>query len=292
MYLIKGKPLEVTDYSAKIQVDDFEDICPITRTNVISYYTSNGEDKLDIVSYKASEAALLLNRAETIDEDGDKTYRWNSLDDEFAYRKFAETWKPIYKNVESIGDPLRFTEVSTVLNTGNKFITSMFLNGSSKDVQLFEYNRHLALLDIVYNCFKELNMEFKGDTSYSQTKNQKIWGNSTHSCIEYVTAFGSYIFTNTYKNTQTKITGKLEDLIKRYNEDKRNIESIIKLKYTEHFGSIDESKFNFSALLATLRTCLNTVSKIEYKSKSYSEYNSSKRLLNEAISLIENSYKV
>jgi len=155
LYLIDDKCIEITEYSSKVQVDSFDNIRPVTRNTVINYYTSNGEDKLEVQDYIIQKEKLLLAK---IYEDED-TCKWNSLEEEFTYRKFIESWKPVYKNIEVIGDPIRFSVINTILDTGNPFINSSFINGTSKDVTLFEYNRPSALLNIVSNCFTELQMK-------------------------------------------------------------------------------------------------------------------------------------
>ena len=51
IYSIDGKIIELASYSNKVQVDNFDNIRPITRNQIISYYTSNGEDVLSIDKY-------------------------------------------------------------------------------------------------------------------------------------------------------------------------------------------------------------------------------------------------
>jgi len=288
LYLIDDKCVEIKEYTSKVQVDSFDNIKPITRNTIVNYYTTNGEDRLEVVDYNLQKEKLLLAK---VYEDKD-TCKWTSLEEEFAYRKFIASWKAVFKDIEVIGDPIRFSVINTILDTGNLFINSSFINGTSKDVTLFEYNRPSALLSIVSNCFTELGMVRQGDISYGATKNQKIWGNSTHSCIQYVTAFGTYIFSKTYESNVYIQKGELSKLIAQYETDKSNIENIIKSKYREHFGYIDEKKFNFVLLLDLLRTSKRNLTNVQPKQSTYSDYRSALAKLNEGITLLESSYEV
>jgi len=284
IYLIDGKIFEVHNYNGMFQVKDIKNIIPITRTTVVNYYTSNGDDKLSVKLYKKQQDALLINRK----YDGDE-YIWDSLDAEFIYRKFLEKWKPIKKNIEIKGEPYSVEIEESQIDTGNKFITSNYINGG-KEPLLFDYNRQSALLAIVANKFKSLDMVFNAGISYGNTNNKRIWGNSTHSCIQYVVAFGTYIFSDVWKNTyNTK--GDLRKLLSDYNNDKKALEIIIQNKYNVHFGRIDANDFDFEGLLLKLNHCKNLLSNVDTKNKTYDYYVSTKKKLNESISMVELKFK-
>jgi len=286
LYLIEGKYIDITNYTGdKVQVKDTDNICPVTRTNVVNHYTVNGEDNMSVEDYNNRIAQLSKYKT---DEDGERT--WESLDAEFEFRKFKELYKPIYKNVEVIGDPIKFNLFKTVLDTGNKFITSNFVYNTTESETLFKYDRPAALLSIVSECFKSLGMEYQGGLSYGKTDGKKVWSNSTHSGIRYVIAFNTYLFNDRWNHIYSK-SGELETLIASYNSDKDEIEKIIKTKYNLHFGIIDEGKFDFKKMLDLLKTCQRNVNKVDPKTKTYSDLQSAKNLLNKSIELIEQSYK-
>lgn len=288
-YEVDGVVIECKEYNNKVSVVDLNSVKPILRATVVCYYTTNGEDRHEVEWYEDRKNELLKKQT-TIDlGDYETLTKWDSLEDEFAYRKFTSLYAAVKKDIEIIGDPIKFDVTSTVLETGNPFIKSEFVNGE-KDLCLFSYNRHLALINIVTNCFTELGMKFEDNISYAKTSGVKIWGNSTHSGIQYVTAFGGYLFTDLYKNISIQ-RGTLESLLLRYESDKKDIERIIKTKYNIAFGSVDEKAFDFHKLLSTIKSAEYNARKIQPKQSTYTEYKTALAKLIEAITQIETSFK-
>ncbi len=66
---------------------------------------------------------------------------WESLDDEFAYRKFMQLWTPIYNTKQEISEPLLVQFEKTKYDTGCQYIHNAFLNGDDKDFTLLHMNR-------------------------------------------------------------------------------------------------------------------------------------------------------
>jgi len=291
IYLIDGETVEIKGYSTqKVQVKDVNNIIPLLKTSIISYYLRNGNEEVNVVDFIEEKLKLLSKRTNIgFDEDnGHSEYKWNSLDDEFAYRKFEQIHQPIRKEVITKGDPLPVEIVESQIETGNEFIKSDYINGG-KDPLLFTYNRMGATLKIVSDKFKELGMEFKDKLDVAQTKNQKIWGNSTHSHIRYVTAFGTYIFNDSW-DIKFNPRGSVSDLINKYNSDKQTLESIIQQKYNEHFGRFNDKNFQASECLSKLKLTQSYLNKLDYNKKGHSDYQSIKKFLSESIQIIEQSF--
>ena len=288
LYLIDGNPIHIERYSKKkVQVKDIHNVIPITRSTIVDYYLNDEKVTMDVTTYKKQKDKLLQKGKEVEYEEG---IEWDSLEDEFNYRKFQQTWKPVLKSIEIKGDPYTFEIVESKINTGNPFIASDYVNGGVNPL-LFTYNRPVALLSIVSNKFKELGMEFKNNIDYSNTSGNKVWGNSTHSGIRYVTAFGTYIFNDTWKISNIQ-RGNLDTLLAQYDKDKDALEKIIQTKYNVHFGKIDLEGFDFDRLLSTLKHANNLLDSIEYKTKSRITWLNTKSKLNEGIKFIENNYKI
>lgn len=193
------------------------------------------------------------------------------------------------KTVQSISEPLLVEEVKTIYDTGNKFIKNAFLNGNSQ-CDLFIYLRKDAWLHIVKECFDELKMEYFDDCGYLATKNRKIWGNSTHSGIKYVVAFGEYIFDDRFKEP-SNLKGTLEDMRNTYKKDRESIRKIIITKYNKRFGKINENKINFNQLLNDLYELRNSINSIETKKITQRDLIDSKNKVNLLINFIEGECK-
>lgn len=285
LYIIDGNPVNVEKHTDKVQVKDINNVVPVTRNSVVDHYWSEGDMRMSISCFEKEKERLLSKRT------GYEDYKniWANLEDEFAYRKFINTWIPIKKDIELKGDPYTFEVVESQIETGNVFIKSDYINGGS-DPLLYTYDRYSAVLNIVANKFMLLGMVFKGDIDYAESNNQKVWGNSTHSCIRYVKAFNTYVFNDTW-DIKYPQRGTLTKLLAQYNNDKETLENIIQTKYNVHFCKIDSGNFNFEELLKLLNLCKNSLNSIEAKQKSLSDLRFSKNKLNESIKFIENSYK-
>ena len=199
-------------------------------------------------------------------------YSFDSLDDEFAYRKFEEDWNPVYRVVVTISDPLPVEIVKVKTKKVSPFIESSFSN--LEDPSIYYYDRLAASKAIVQEVMAELGIEDCGNVDYGQTAKNKKWGNANHSGIQFVTAFGGYPFNKDWDFTGRRfMRGSLEDMVVKYNSDKEEISKILKSKYAACFGDFDESK-----VLAFAKNFKNEVEWIhgkvkdmDVKQKSYEE---------------------
>lgn len=285
-YLVDGEVITVESYSeAKVQVKDVSNIRKITENKYVKEYVCD-EEKLSVKQYDDQRDELLLKRK----YDGYEE-EWESLEDEYAYRKFMQLWTPIYNTEQEISEPLLVQFEKTKYDTGCKYIHNAFLNGDDEDFTLFTYEQGQAWLGITRECFEELGMEYKEHLDYSATNNKKVWGNSTHSCIRYVTGFGGYVFNDSWGNPRI-IKGALEDVKKRYEEDRNTIRKIIIDKFNYHFGCIDAGKFDFDRLRAIISNAQRNLFDVDPKQKSYEAWQRAKNKLREAQDMINVAYEV
>lgn len=257
-YTIDGKTLVISGYSpSEVCVKDYHNICRMWSTDIITHYEDPAGEKLSIENYETFKSRL-----EEKGTPDDWAYHFADLDDEYQYRKFLKNWTAIRRTVNQHGDPLIPEVVETVLRTNNPFIVSMYTTGGD-DATLFYYYRESAVRDIVFNTFKSLGMTYEDNADYKQTRNQKIWGNSTHSCIRFVCAFGEYVFDDRWDSKpMANRRGSKDAMEQLYQQDVREIESIIKAKYNVHFShdiSVDK------ALVCELRSDLNKLRHLLYE---------------------------
>lgn len=130
-YLIDGEVITVESYSeAKVQVKDVSNIKKITENKYIKEYVC-GEEKLSVKQYDEQIDQLLSKRkCDGYEEE------WESLEDEFTYRKFVQTWTPIYNTKQEISEPLLVQFEKTKYDTGCQYIHNAFLNGASCIIQV------------------------------------------------------------------------------------------------------------------------------------------------------------
>ena len=276
-YLINGKRYSLPNYcNNKIEVEDLKELREINITTITTgYYDELNQKEISVKEYENIKEKLLSKSY----KDDEYNNCFEDLDDEYKYKKFLKTHKAIYKTIENISDNIELAEEMVKYKTGNKYIESCYFNEKENEPLLYKYDRGKAYLDIVKNKFNQLGFEFAGNCNYKQTQDKKIWGNSDHSGIAYVTAFGTYIFNDRFKTST--IRGTLEDMLATYEKDKELIEGIIMRKYNENFAKLNKDKLNqLPDLVNELQYRLN---KINPKKDSWSDY----RLCDEKISQIQ-----
>lgn len=285
-YLIDGEVVHADSYgTTRVKCNDLDNIRYVTKNRYIIEYRS-GYDILTPSEYEDRKYELYKKCRK---EEYDDSEKWETLEDEFAYRKFVETWQPIYKDVQIMSDPIKVVINEIVYDTGIPYIKSAFLNGDSDDETLYSYTQGTAWKDCCLECFDELGMSFVEDINYNKTANTKIWGNSSHSCIRYVVAFGTYVFGDSWGNPRV-IKGTLEDVKARYQRDCNSIRNIIMSQYNKHFGNIDAGQFDFQSLIKKLETSSNYLRKLKVYAKSSENYYHALNLVSDAINQINAAY--
>ena len=290
MYLVDGEIVNVDSWSnRRVQCKNPDDIRIVNENRYIKEYRY-GEEVLPVQEYEEQRAKLAAECIVETSNDDDTVYK--DLDSEFKFRRFVGQWTPIYATKQTISKPIKVEIEHILYDTGNEFITSAFLSGNNKineDDTLYSYNQSGAWLQIVKNCFSELGMEYRDNVGCYGTQNKRIWSNSNHSCIEFVVAFGTYLFDKSYKNPRI-LTGTLDDMKGRYEKDKESIRNIIIQKYYQHFGNIKAGTFDFARLLDTLKTCSTNLHAVSSKVQTRSCYDMACRSIKDAIDQIEAAY--
>lgn len=282
-FLVDGEVVSNTGYNSynnkrQIAAKDVENVRSINTTNVLTEYLS---DEGESISFGEFQEQLEVICEQSTQYDGE--LEWKTLEAEFAYRKFMQKWKPQYKTETTYSEPLLIDRSHIRQDSGNPYIVAGFLTGRS-DVPLYSYSRSNALASLLAKKFESLGMEFKEGLSYSQTEGKKVWSNSTHSGLEYVTAFGKYIIgKNLVPKTRGEFKGSFEYLEKIYKEDKQWIEDLIQVGYNLHFRNEAASSVLLGEIHAGVKTCINYVNTMECKVKSETSKRSAIAQLNKLL---------
>lgn len=274
-YLIDGEAIHVESTSS-YRVESLDDIRRVSINTIISKY-SNGEVTISKEDYLNRKNKLNPNEGE-----------FDTLEEEYEYKKFLQLWSPIYMDVETISEPITVPKVITSLvDTGNKFVVGTMYNNQLTDS--FTYNRIAACTDIITKKFDSLGFVFKGDVNYGETKNQKIWGNSTHSGLRYVTAFGGYLLNDSWKVNSTR--GTIDKCLTQYEADKKDLEKIIQLQYDLNYGQVNLDRDIIKELHTNLTQLLGNIRSIDYKKSGYSNWSFSIKKAQTTISIVEKLIK-
>lgn len=293
-FLVDGEVVSNTGYNSynakhQIAAKDVENIKAISKNNILVGYVPTQEgitdDVLFVEGYNDFLQELYKN-SQLIGPEDDQDVTWNSLEDEFAYRKFISQWKAKYKEETTYSEPLLIDRSHIRQDSGNPYIVAGFLTGRS-DVPLYSYNRSNAVASLLAKKFESLGMEFKEGLSYGNTEGKKVWSNSTHSGLEYVTAFGKYIIgKNLVPKTRGEFKGSFEHLEKIYKEDKQWIEDLIQAGYNLHFRNESASSVLIGEVHAGLKTCISYVNTLDVKVKSETSKRSALTQLNKLLEVV------
>jgi len=268
VFLIDEEVVTNTGYGSyntkhQIAAKDIDNIRAINTKNILIEYLSDEGESISFGEYQKLLEEVCSPAIEYQDE-----LQWETLEDEFAYRMFMRKWMPQYKTETTYSEPLLVDRTHIRQDTGNPYIKAGFLTGQA-DTPLYSYSRTNAVADMLYKKFESLGMEFKEGISYGGTEGKKIWSNSKHSGLEYVTAFGKYIFTKTHlPKTRGEFKGSLEHLTKIYEEDKKWIEDHIQTAYNLHFRNESASGVLLKDVYDGVKTALSNVNSLDVKVKS------------------------
>ena len=279
-YSLSGEIVQNESYSVQdYRVNSFDEIREITKNSVITHY-SDGVNILCVDEY--------VTKKHELSKSADEEMCFDSLDEEYEYRKFIQNWTPIKKIIETISEPLTVIVECITIDTGNPYIKSEFANGKNS-MDIFFYNRKAAFLGIVRDKFNELGFEYQNKIAYEQTKGKKVWGNSTHSCVRYVTAFGKYPIKSGDPNNSR---GTLEQMISMYNSDKKNLCGILQDEYNSHFNNFNDKNINGKELLDTLKAALNMIISLDEKKKDVSNKRIIRQKMNRAIENVNKCFEL
>lgn len=290
-FLVDGEVVSHSGWNSyntkhQISVKEVENVRAVYTESILVGYvpTTEGitDDILSVEVYNDFIQKLRKNGS-MVGGYEDQEFVWNTLEDEFAYRKFTSSWKPKYKTETNYSEPLLIDRTHILQDTGIPYIKAGFLTGEAR-TPLYNYSRTNAVADLMAKKFESLGMERKEKLSYAQTEGKKVWSNSDHSGLEYVTAFGRYIMGKpNLPKTRGEFKGSLEYLTEIYEEDKKWIEDLIQVGYNLHFRNEGASSVLIKEVWDGLKTCIAYVNTMDVKVKSETSKRSALNQLNKML---------
>lgn len=277
-YLVDGNPLNVTSYRQEVFFK--EGIKRVTQSLVVLRY-EDGQGQMSVSEYHAKLAEL--KRKGEPDEDYDMVF--NDWNDEVAYITFINTWKPVHKTVEQVGDPeLISVEKEVVLETGSPFITSLYANGVD-NTDICVLNRGQAQIDNLHKIMSKFGMGLSAtELDYGQTKNtKKYFIKPSAKNIRYLTAFGTYPFNNSFDVPETS-RGTLKRCKEIEEEDYKRMFEVVEYHYKANFGHLDSKNTLIKDVFESVNTIEHIVGKIDFKVKD----SSSASVLRDAVAKLKN----
>lgn len=275
IYLIPKQYSETTGYSVQgVRVDGkevarFDDLLPlqfdhvplielVKKTSPVDYYKNKAGEIMS-----AEDHEIKSNELYKADEDG----CWESLDDEFAYKKFSQEWSAVYKDViEYI--PILMTLLYGNVKSEFEDILPIYFLTEKVDGELFQWTPDFR--QYVMDVAKKYGFVDAGfDVGYNATKGRK-YSFSRRENIEYLTVNGSYA-SALYESSSLRIKtrmGTYEELAKA----RESAVAMIDSYFAREYQKTNESKINnIGAVVSKLASIGDAVRKIDPKMKSYSE---------------------
>lgn len=262
----------ISEVKGEVKVKDFNDLVKLNlKENVIGAQHKESGEIISHVEYLNKEKELLSFRRY---DDVEEMYIWNSLDDEFNYRKFVASYQHLREKVYEEEEILVEVVKEVLIDTGNPFISSKFSN-SGELSNICTYHRSSALMSIAEEKLKELGAERLPDQTFgSNTDGKLAYSIPTHSGIKFLKFAGSYIFTgSSFEGNNLIKVGELETLLEYYKEDEQAVRNIIQNKYLEKFGRFDESKtLVISESIKKLSNLESNIRKLNVNKKSSNDH--------------------
>lgn len=214
-WIVNNKKYTVSNYQPdKLNSLLEPEIFKVNKSTKIKYYENVSEPNMHKIAVDAYSQSLSALIGFAIWSESDEEYRFEKLEDEFAYKKFVRDWKPVFEEIvskEKVDIEIRHA----MLDTGNEFIKPLFCVDSTKP----------ELVQVLFAAF--------------QMKVVKDWCNKhvpdayeipSHSHLEYTKISGQYVFTG----IKTEFNGQHPVRVMHYDEavklldiEKKKIEGIL-----------------------------------------------------------------
>jgi hypothetical protein len=250
----------------------------LTEDRFISHYESSDGEKLDVVDYEMEKKKLLKNSKDS--EDGDKEF--DSLDCEYAYRKFIQKWRHIQKIME-VKSEVSISVKNIVYSEYSEIIPSRLIDDIPLSIVTCRYTSNYKKW--LSEICTELGIVHEDGLLTTERSSINYWSNSKIDLIKYAKINDGYIFREEY-GRETYLTDTYEKCIIKRNADYAEL----KRKITEHFKAIRNkqlSKLERVNLLSSLQSISDTVRDIEVMKKSHSDKSKLQRKISDTINLLK-----
>jgi hypothetical protein len=266
--------IEVDGISVETSTFTVSDLSTIlhvhTPTRQITHYVNDLGDTMSDETFKEQKSILASKGTEDNEWPGE--YLFADLDDEYAFKLFCRTWKPVYNEpgVEKNPVTIELTEVRT--NSGDPDIQSMWNSPGMNN------NSHLYILNRLAFTVKEFKSccESRELTPFIPS----------HSGIKYVQIEGHYLnFEDMdYSRLGASFIGTLEQCKVEKERLQNRIQTEVSLFIVKYKTKVGLN--NAGEVLNNLYHIRNLVTKISPKSASYSAHRSAIGKINELVESI------
>lgn len=230
------------------------------RKYLSGYFHIKDESIIEVEEYNKLKKEL-ENKAKDYNED-ESVFVFNNPDDEIEYIKLQKYYKPINSSINVYEKCDIIIKHTGNLRTETPFIYAIL---SFNESNIYYYTPDAAKMQIVHDWMSKHNFNFVEGISYEETKHKKLYGLSKNAGnIQYLCAFGTYVFGSSYIKCE-KISGTYDELVKRYENDKENIENKLNSFHLAHFGNVNYKEDEIKRILKIMHTIKKDVKNLPVK---------------------------
>lgn len=228
----------------------------------IIHYENNGVIMSNI-DYKNSVDELLSKAEDQYDE-----YVFDSLDDEYRYKKFIRDWRPVYSAENEEIAPLEFVITEIRTNSGDPDIISLW-NSPTVNNKLYSFDRHrFSLKYFQFLCERK----------------ELVNTVPSHGGLRYAQINNKYIFDSTFDwSKHPAYIGTLEQC----KQEKQKILEAIERSINIHTKSKDAELVDAAGVLEALYKIRGYVCNVTPISKTRASYSLLINSINSLITMIE-----
>jgi hypothetical protein len=238
----------------------------ITTKTKAGYRDDKNDKAISVEQYDA-----LLNKITS--KGGYEEYRWefDNIDDEYEYKKFTQTWQPVYEDVK---EEIVFTDFDIVDEIVSEFeyIRPVCSIVNNPDEMLFILTPTPML--ILTEVAEKLGYRFIADNSYGrlgEKEKLKTISVSNHSGYQYTKINGNYI-----NDEETRKFNSIREFRGSYAECLQEKERQVKLAYEilkpydDRLNQKKVDQVTVGELLSYLSNLKNRVGALDVKKTNYS----------------------
>lgn len=200
----------------------------IVSMREISHYINSDSTNHKVMTKEArdKEYEELLKKCKSNDDDDD--YLWETLEDEYNYRKFIKMWTPVFKE-SIVNEKVKLVYHDISGNHSNKYITAYRFLGSIKtkdEETLYQYNPNPY--ELAQSIAGELGFKEVDDRAYGKETKGMKWSVPDHSKskLQFLKVNGEYTDYKSLGDFHGVVVGtfkECEDVYKSQEQKIRNL---------------------------------------------------------------------
>lgn len=260
---VDGIPVQ----QATFVVSDLSSVLDVRQIpGVITNYENESGEVKTTEDYQLERDKLTANAT----KDSYGGYTFTDLDEEYAFRKFTKTWKPVKSEPKVEKLPVEFQVTEVRINSGDPDIVSLWNAPSmGADSHLYSLDRNKISIPCFKTVCEELGLKYH---------------NPSHSGVRFATIEGKYVFDDALDFGRYKFVGTLEQC----KQEKKRIMTLITTRVKLLVAKENNVSLIRSAeVLNDLKTIIRQVSKVKPMKTSNSQHFTSIQLIRELISKVE-----